>query len=406
MNFTESVLIALASLRANRLRSLLTLLGVVIGVTTVITVISFISGLNDYVAQKVFNLGPDVFILSRAPGVITSLDDWLESQKRKILTLDDMTAVREGCSRCKAVGAMVGGSAQVKYGREFLTDTPIQGYTQEMMVLRGMELGAGRGITDYDVEHARNVAVIGTDVAETLFPFIDPIGKNLQINDTDFQIIGIGVKQGSALGNSLDKWVVIPISLNMKMFGSRRSVQVYAKATTEKLLQEAEDQARLVMRVRHHVSYGGKDDFSISGNQTFLDLWASISRTFFAVTIGIASISLVVGGIVVMNIMLVSVTERTREIGIRKATGARRQDIMVQFLVESATLSLIGGIIGIALGSAIAIGVSMVTPLPAAIKWWAIALAVFVSTAVGLFFGIYPANKAANLDPIVALRYE
>ena len=208
------------------------------------------------------------------------------------------------------------------------------------------------------------------------------------------------------MGTSLDNWVAIPISIGLKMFGSRRSIQIYGKAKTEGQLQEAEDQARLVLRIRRHVPYGAKDDFAISGNQTFLDLWASISQAFFAVTLGIASISLVVGGIVVMNIMLVSVTERTREIGVRKALGARKKDIMLQFMIESATLSLVGGLIGIFLGSAVAMTVASFTPLPAVIKWWAIVLAVAVSAGVGLFFGIYPASKAANLDPIVALRYE
>ncbi len=406
MNFVESVLIALASLRANRLRSLLTLLGVVIGVTTVITVVSFISGLNNYVETKIFNLGPDVFIVSRASQVITSLDEFLESQKRKMVTMDDLAAVRAGCTSCRAVGATFQSNATVKYGRDFLSQTPVFNYTQEMMMMRGMDLGAGRGITDYDVEHSRPICVIGTEVAETLFAGVDPIGKTLQVADQEFEIVGVGVKQGSSLGTSLDKWVALPISVGLKMFGSRRSVQIYGKARTERQLNEAEDQARLVLRIRRHVPYGAKDDFAISGNQTFLDLWASISRAFFAVTIGIASISLVVGGIVVMNIMLVSVTERTREIGVRKALGARRRDIMLQFLIESATLSLVGGLIGIALGSAVALTVASFTPLPAVIKWWAIALAIFVSTGVGLFFGIYPANKAANLDPIVALRYE
>jgi putative ABC transport system permease protein len=406
MNFTEAILIALSSLRANRLRSILTLLGIVIGVTTVITVVSFISGLNDYVAQKIFNLGPDVFIVTRASQVITSFDDWIESQKHKMLTLDDMEAMHDGCDTCRSFGAMFQASAQVKYGRDFLTDTPVLAYTQEMMALRGMELGGGRGITDYDVAHARNICVIGTEVVETLFPSTDPIGKTLQVGDQEFEVVGIGVKQGSALGTSLDRWVAIPISIGMKMFGSRRSLSIYGRARSEKLLADAEDQARLVLRVRHHVSFGAKDDFAISGNQTFLDLWASISRAFFAVTIGIASISLLVGGIVVMNIMLVSVTERTREIGVRKALGARRQDIKIQFLIESATLSLVGGLIGIGLGASIALTVAALSPLPAAIKWWAIVLAVLVSTGVGLFFGIYPASKAANLDPIVALRYE
>jgi putative ABC transport system permease protein len=199
---------------------------------------------------------------------------------------------------------------------------------------------------------------------------------------------------------------MIPITMHQKMFGTRRSVRIYGKAIDETQLAAAQDQTRLIMRARRHLSFHARDDFSISANENFLQIWANISRAFFAVTIGIASISLVVGGIVVMNIMLVSVTERTREIGLRKAAGARRHDIRIQFLVEAATLSLVGGIIGILLGSSIALVVSWLTPLPAAIKWWSIALALVVSTAVGLFFGIYPATRAANLDPIVALRHE
>ena len=406
MNFSESILIALQSLKANRLRSILTLLGVVIGVTTVITVVSFISGLNNYVETKIFNLGPDVFIVSRASQVITSLDEFLDSQRRKVITMADMEAVRNGCTSCRATGASFQSSATVKNGREFLTGTPVFNYTQEMMAMRGMELEAGRGLTDYDVEHGNPICVIGPEVAETLYAGVDPLGKAIQVADQEFRIVGIGVKQGSALGTSLDNWVAIPISIGLKMFGSRRSIQIYGKAKSEGQLLEAEDQARLVLRIRRHVPYAAKDDFAISGNQTFLDLWASISQAFFAVTLGIASISLVVGGIVVMNIMLVSVTERTREIGVRKALGARKKDIMIQFMIESATLSLVGGLIGIFLGSAVAMTVASFTPLPAVIKWWAIVLAVAVSVGVGLFFGIYPASKAANLDPIVALRYE
>lgn len=406
MNFTEAILIALSSLRANRLRSILTLLGIVIGVSTVITVVSFISGLNDYVADKILNLGPDVFTVTRQPAVITSIDDFIEARKRKNLTLQDMEAIREICTDCKSVGAVVRAGGRVKYGREFLTDTSIQGYTEETASILGTELAAGRFITGYDVSHARNVCIVGYDVVDMLFPFMDPIGKTLMINDQPFQIVGVGEKLGQVFGQSRDNWVIIPISLHQKIWGSRRSVQIYGKAMREDRLQDAHDQARLIMRARHHIPYNGKDDFSISTNQNLMAIWQNISRTFFAVTIAIASISLVVGGIVVMNIMLVSVTERTREIGIRKAAGARKGDIRIQFLVESATVSLVGGILGILLGSAIAITVSSFTPLPAAIKWWAVMLGIVVSTSIGLFFGIYPATKAANLDPIVALRYE
>lgn len=405
MNFSEAVLIALLSLRTNRLRSLLTLLGIVIGVMTVITVVSFISGLNAYVEERIFNLGPDVFTVTRTSPVTVSFDDFVESQKRKNLYLEDANAVRNACSNCKAVGASVNARGRVKYARNFL-DSSIQGYTSDVPEILGNELEAGRFISGYDVNHARTVCVVGADIVDNLFPYMEPLGKTLMVDDRPFEIIGIGQRQGAVLGQSRDNWVTIPITQHQRMFGSRRTVQIQAKALDELHLTAAQSEARVTLRVRHHLPYNAKDDFSINTNEAFLQLWANISRAFFAVTIGIASISLIVGGIVVMNIMLVAVTERTREIGIRKAAGARRRDIMLQFLVESATLSLVGGIIGTVLGSSIALGVAWFTPLPASIKWWAVVLGLMVSTVVGLFFGIYPARKAANLDPIVALRNE
>jgi putative ABC transport system permease protein len=293
----------------------------------------------------------------------------------------------------------------VKYGRQFL-DSSIQGYTAEVPGILGNELESGRFLTDYDIDHARSVCVIGADIVDNLFPFVDPIGKTITVNDRAFEVIGVGKRQGTVVGQSRDNWVTIPITLHQRMWGTRRSVQIYAKAANETLLYKAQDEARLTLRARRHLGYKANDDFSIGTNQNFLQIWANISRAFFAVTIGIASISLLVGGIVVMNIMLVSVTERTSEIGVRKALGARGRDIMLQFLVESATLALVGGLIGILLGSSIAIIAAWLTPLPAAIKWWAIALGLLVSTAVGLFFGIYPAKRAADMDPIVALHHE
>ncbi len=405
MNFTEAVFIALSSLRANRMRSLLTLLGIVIGVMAVIAVISIISGLNDYVAGKIFNLGPDVVTVTRMSPVITSIDDIIESQKRKNLTLDDMIAVQAACANCKAVGASVGARAKVKFGRDYV-DTEIDGYTANVPTILGNELETGRFLTEYDVDHARNYCVIGSDIVDNLLPYVDPIGKTITVDDRPFEVVGVGVKQGSVLGRSRDNWVMVPVSVHQKMYGARRSITIQAKAKDELHLPEVESEIRLTLRARRHLSYNTKDDFALNTNENFLQIWANISRAFFAVTIGIASISLIVGGIVVMNIMLVSVTERTREIGIRKATGARRHDILIQFLVESATLAMVGGIIGILLGSSIALTISWTTPLPASIKWWAVALGLGVSTSVGLFFGIYPATKAANLDPIVALRYE
>ena len=405
MNFAEAILIALSSLRANRLRSLLTLLGIVIGVMAVIAVVSIISGLNDYVATKIFNLGPDVLTVSRMAPVITSFDDWVENQKRKYLYMPDMDAVVAACSNCKAVGASVASRGQVKFGREYL-DSQIQGYTADTATILGTDLDGGRLISQYDVDHARNVCVIGSDVVDTLFPNVDAIGKTLTVDDRPFEVVGVGIKQGSVLGQSRDNWVIVPLTVHQKMYGARRSIRIYAKALDEKHVPAAESEIRLALRARRHVAYNANDDFALNTNDNFLQIWANISQTFFAVTIGIASISLIVGGIVVMNIMLVSVTERTREIGIRKAAGARRHDILIQFLVESATLAMVGGIIGILLGASIAVSVAYLTPLPASIKWWAVALGLGVSTSVGVFFGIYPATKAANLDPIVALRYE
>ncbi len=406
MNFREAVWIALSSLRVNRLRSVLTLLGIVIGVMTVITVISFISGLNDFVEQEIFNLGADVFVVTRTPNVVTNREDWIAARKRKNLYLEDADAIRESCAACQAVGARLNARAWVKSGREYLDGTQIRGLTPEVPAILGEDLDAGRGLTEYDIRHSRRVCVIGSDVVDNIFPFVDPIGKMLQVNGREFEVVGIGEKRGSIVGQSQDNWVTIPITAFQRMFGSRRSVRIYGKANGEEMIDTAVDQARVVLRTRRHIAYNDDDDFSISTNETFLELWANISRTFFAVTIAIASISLVVGGIVVMNIMLVSVTERTREIGIRKATGARRADIMLQFLVESATLALVGGVIGVGLAIAIATGVSAATALPSAIKWWAVTLGLVVSTAVGLFFGIWPAKKAASLDPIAALRYE
>jgi putative ABC transport system permease protein len=405
VNFSESIFMALSSLRANRLRSLLTLLGIVIGVMSVIAVVSIIAGLNDYVANRIFTLAPDVVTISRMEPIIESLEDWVENSRRKSLYLEDLQAIREVCAHCKTVGASVGSSARIKYGREYVS-SQIQGYTAEIPIILGNELSAGRFLTQYDVDHARNVSVIGFDVADILFPFVDPIGKTVTIDGRPFEVVGVGKKQGSVLGSSRDNWASIPITLHQKMWGAYQSVQIYAKAGNEVRLPAVQDEVRLVLRSRRHVPYAAKDDFAMNTSKSFLQIWANISQAFFAVTIGIAAISLLVGGIVVMNIMLVSVTERTREIGIRKALGARRRDILLQFLIESAMLALVGGIIGVALGASIAMTVTWLTPLPASVKWWAVALGLFVSTSVGLFFGIYPAKKAANLDPIEALRYE
>jgi putative ABC transport system permease protein len=407
MTFTEAVAIATGSLWAHKLRSVLTLIGVVIGVAAVIAVVSLINGANQYVATKVFNLGADVFGLSKQPSIITNVDDYLEFQKRKRITYDDYEAVRDLCKSCKEVGAAFGGRVETKSGLNSLKDTNLRAWTPQMAELYDVDLVAGRHITDSDLRSAAPACVIGNDLVENLLPGVDPIGKEIRWNNVPCQVIGIGKKEGSSLGTSLDNWIILPLSTYSKEFGTQKdSLRVTSRAASAAQIQQSVDEVRQLMRGRRHLAYGAKDDFALETSDSFLALWKDISSTFFVVTIAIASISLVVGGIVIMNIMLVSVTERTREIGLRKAIGARRSDILLQFLIESSTIAVIGGALGVVFGVLTAKLVSWVSPLPSAVQLWSVIGGLLVALSVGLFFGTYPASKAAKLDPVDALRSE
>jgi putative ABC transport system permease protein len=406
MNLSEAVAISASSLWAHKLRSVLTLIGVVIGVAAVIAVVSLINGANQYVATRVFRLGADVFGLSKQPSIITNVDDWLEFQKRKRITYDDFEAVRELCKSCKEIGASLGGRVEVKSGLNSLKDTNLRAWTPQMPQLYDVDLVAGRHITDEDLRGAAPVCVIGNDIIQNLMPGIDPIGKEVRWNNIPCEVIGYGSKQGSALGNSLDNWIIIPLTTYNKNFGTQQdSLRITSRAGSAAKIQESVDEVRQIMRGRHHLAYAKPDDFAIETSDSFLSLWKDISGSFFAVTIAIASISLVVG-IVIMNIMLVSVTERTREIGVRKALGARRSDILLQFLIESSTIAVIGGAVGVLCGVLVANFVSWVSPLPSAVQLWSVIGGLAVALSVGLFFGTYPASKAAKLDPVEALRSE
>jgi putative ABC transport system permease protein len=408
MNFLEAIRIALQALWANKLRSVLTLLGVVIGVAAVIAVVTFVSGINGYVAQKIFNFGADVFIINKRTSVVTNIDQLLEGEKRKDITLDDYQSILEGCSRCTALGAVVTNTTgHVRYGEQSISDVFVRGLTPSMPSILNIELAIGRPLNDTDENNHSAVAVIGTDLVDNLFPGVDPLGKEIRVEGQIYRVIGIGEKQGKTLGMSRDNYVLMPITAYLKQFGSHNSIVISGKANgTGNQLDAAMDEARVILRARRHDPPGKPDSFAIETNESFLSLWANLSSTFFIAMIAIAAISLIVGGIVIMNIMLVSVTERTREIGIRKAMGATQQDVLLQFLIESGTMALVGGAIGVLFGIAIAKGVTALIGMPSSIKLWAVVAALVVSAGVGVFFGVYPARRAARLDPITALRFE
>jgi putative ABC transport system permease protein len=409
MNITEATKISFLSLWGNKLRSALTLLGVVIGVAAVIAVVTFVNGINGYVATKIFSLGADVFIVFKVSPAVTNVDKFLEGEKRKDLTMDDYRAVREGCKLCAYVGAYArNNSGRVKYGGQDLTDTIVQGMTPSVAVTQDVDIDSGRMLGESDLENNSPVAVVGTDIVDTLMPGLDPIGKEIRIDGWTYRIIGVGKKKGKTMGQSLDNYVFMPITSWMKQYGSHNTnMRISAKAVgTGATLASAMDEARVILRARRHDSAGGADSFDMENNSSLLSIWSNFSGTFFYAMIGIAAISLVVGGIVIMNIMLVSVTERTREIGIRKAMGARRGDILLQFLIESVALALLGGALGVVFGIAIAKLVTLAIGMPSEIKLWAVVAGVSVAASVGIFFGVYPARRAAILDPITALRFE
>lgn len=408
MNLSEAIRVALQSLWANKLRSVLTLLGVVIGVGAVIAVLTFVSGINRYIAEKVFNLGADVFIINKHSSVITNIDQLLEGEKRKDLTLEDYNAVQEGCKRCADLGAIVTNLAgDVKYNQQSISNTFVRGLTPSMPAILNIDLSVGRALNETDLDNRSTVAVIGTDVADNLFPGEDPLNKDIRVGGEPFRVIGIGKKQGTTLGQSRDNYVMIPITAYLKKYGRHNSLVICGKAEgVGSQLDAAMDEARVILRARRHDAPGAADSFAIETNENFLSLWQSLTQTFFIAMIAIAATALVVGGIVIMNIMLVAVTERTREIGIRKALGARAYDVLLQFLIESSTVALVGGFLGVVGGIVLAKSVTLLIGMPSSVPLWAVFAALIVSSSVGLFFGVYPAKRAARLDPIVALRFE
>ncbi|HQE63806.1 MAG TPA: ABC transporter permease [Candidatus Saccharicenans sp.] len=405
--FHESLSMALTSLRSNKLRTFLTLLGVIIGVLTIIAVVSVIQGLNSYVYTKMSFYGANDFAVSKFSPVISSIQDYQEQLKRKDLTLDDLAALRKLCSSCELIGASVNASQPVKYGSKSIKNVEVRGVTSvDHLIGSVLELERGRYLTPDDEVRSRFVCIIGADVAENLFPGLDPLGRWIKIGQQNFEVVGLGQKKGKILGFSQDNYVWIPISTFMKIYGSRRTITINVHTSSQEKMNQAMEEVRTVLRSLRKRTFNQPDDFAFQTSETFIQLYRSATSGVYFAMIAISSIALLVGGIVIMNIMLVSVTERTKEIGIRMAVGARRRDILMQFLIEAAILSGLGGLIGIILGYIIARVVTLTTSIPSRIDPASVIVAILMSAVVGLFFGLYPANRAAKLNPVEALRSE
>jgi putative ABC transport system permease protein len=407
VNIGESVSMAMGSLWTSKLRTFLTLLGIIIGVFTIITVVSIIQGLNKFVYTEFAFFGANDFSVSKFNMGAISLSEWREMLKRKNFTLDDMRILQRQCESCELVGASVGTARSVKFGNQYIKDVRISGQTHlDHMIGSVLELERGRQIRREDEEHSRYVCIIGVDIIEELFPYLDPLGKQIKIGPHNFLVIGLGEKKGKLLGMSQDNYVVIPITTFHKIYGSRRSIDINVHTSSQEQMEIAQEEVRTILRSRRHLSFKDPDDFSFRSSETFIRIYKTATAGIYFAMIAISSLALLVGGIVIMNIMLVAVTERTKEIGIRMSVGARRLDILFQFLIESAALSTTGGIIGIFIGFVIAKIVTAATSIPSSIEPGAIVVAILLSGSVGIFFGIYPANKAAKLNPIEALRSE
>ncbi len=408
MQLLEGVWIALEALWANKLRTVLTLLGNIVGVMSVIAVVSIIDGANSYIENEVAGEGSGVFSVTQVNtlDILSDFEKFLKSLHNPSITLSDLAYLREKVTLAEYMDPNLSAGAEVRNRALNIKSVSTMGRSENYPMMGRWELKDGRHFTSQEVTHSADVAVIGFDVADRLYSGVDPIGKEIRLSGLPFRIIGVLAQKPSGLGGNPNLMVVIPITSFQKIYGTHQSLSISIKPARLDEVTPCVDQTRLAMRTLRRLGPKREDNFAITTSDNLLNLWSSISSKIFAVLIGIVSISLVVGGIVIMNIMLVSVTERTREIGIRKAVGATRLNILWQFLVEAVTLSSVGGAIGIVAGFIIAAVIAYFSPLPYAIKLWSILLGMGVTFVVGVFFGAYPATRAARLDPVEALRYE
>ena len=401
----ENLRIALEALRANKLRSILTVLGNVVAVMSVIAVVAVIDGLNRYVSEKVLEQGLQVVYIDKF-GLITNEEQWRDAMKRRDLTLLDAEALKERSRFASAVVGQLETNKRVRAGKIELQNVRVLGTTEGYESVGTYDVEQGRPLEDDEIAKRRPVCLLGSELSKQLFPVVDPIGKEIRVAGYTLKVVGTVAPRGNVLGQSQDNFVLLPLGQYQKIFGPHESLVILLKAQPGVDMVRTQDEARAILRSRRHVPLGKPDDFAITTSETYLSLYQTFTGGIYAGTIGLVAISLLVGGIVIMNIMLVAVTERTREIGIRKAVGARRSDLLSQFLSETVVLSLFGGMVGLLLGIGLALLVRLLTPLPASIQPWSVAISLIVASTIGLFFGVYPATRAARLDPIVALRQE
>ena len=403
---SDNVAQSIASLKAHKLRTVLTVVGLTMGVATLITVMTIVQGANLYVEKKIANLGTDVFQVARTPFAATDFNVVIRALKNKHIEPEDLKAVQEYCVACKETGATGSTTASVRYGDNELADVNIHGHTPNMVDIDTRTVLQGRYFTDSENDRSAPVCLIGASIIQNFFAGVDPLGKVIRIANAEYTVIGTFDKIGSVLGQDQDNFAVIPMNPFLRLrprFSLTLNILAQGGARN---FERAQDETTVILRSRRHVRPGAENDFFIGTKESYISLWQSISGAFFAVFVMVSSISAVVGGIVIMNVMLVSVTERTKEIGVRRALGATKRDIAKQFLTESVMQCLIGGFIGVSAGFVIATLLRSFTAFPASVQTWVAVLGLIMSSIIGLFFGIYPAMRASGLDPVVALRAE
>jgi putative ABC transport system permease protein len=393
-----------SALRAHKLRASLTMLGLTMGVATLITVMTIVQGANSYVENKIANLGTNVFQIARTPFAVTDFNIIIKALKYKKIELDDVRAVEEQCPTCGEVGATASASVKARYGDKESTDVNFYGETPNMANIDSRAVEVGRFFTSWESDHRTYVCLIGDTLVQRLFQGGDSIGKSIRVGNDEFLVIGVMEKVGSVLGQDQDNFVIVPLPVFLEIQGLHTTSLTINVKTDAGNFDTAQDQAQLILRARRHLSGTMENDFFIGTKDSYMALWKSISSAFFGVFILVSTISVVIGGIVIMNVMLVSVTLRKREIGVRRAMGATQGDILKQFITESFMQCIAGGVVGIALGFVVALVLRTYTPFPASVRTSVAVMGVIMSSAVGLFFGIYPALRAAKLDPVVALR--